>query len=172
MGATDRSHRQRRTDERLRAPVLPAGGGVPATVRRRRQPMQFWSNAGDEPLGSFARCRLRAQRRADTRIGVPHAPDHAVGYRRGSLPSVRSAAAGFAYPPRTVLYRRDERLSQEGHTQRVVVDGDIRPLDGVIYHDDRKPLSRWLASQGRYAQAEADTCSVTHQPLSQPTKSV
>ena len=30
------------------------------------------------------------------------------------------------------------------------------PLRGVIYHDDRKPLSRWLAAQQRYAVDEAD----------------
>jgi hypothetical protein len=29
-------------------------------------------------------------------------------------------------------------------------------LRGVVYHDDRKPLSRWLASQQRYAHIEAN----------------
>jgi hypothetical protein len=29
-------------------------------------------------------------------------------------------------------------------------------LRGVIYHDDRKPLSRWLAAQQRYAFDEAN----------------
>jgi hypothetical protein len=28
-------------------------------------------------------------------------------------------------------------------------------LAGVIYHDDRKPLTRWLASQQNYAAVEA-----------------
>ena len=32
----------------------------------------------------------------------------------------------------------------------------MRALSGVIYHDDRKPLSRWLASQQSYARLEAD----------------
>ena len=38
----------------------------------------------------------------------------------------------------------------------MIVTGAIRPLSGAIYHDDRKPLSRWLASQQRYAAKEAE----------------
>jgi len=36
------------------------------------------------------------------------------------------------------------------------VSGDVRALSGVIYHDDRKTLSRWLSSQQNYARVEAD----------------
>ena len=32
----------------------------------------------------------------------------------------------------------------------------VLPLRGVIYHDDRKKLSRWLASQQHYAADEAN----------------
>jgi secreted Zn-dependent insulinase-like peptidase len=39
---------------------------------------------------------------------------------------------------------------------RVRISGDVRALSSVIYHDDRKSLSCWLASQQRYAQLEAD----------------
>jgi glycosyltransferase involved in cell wall biosynthesis len=61
------------------------------------------------------------------------------------------------YPPRIVLYRvKNARYSNEGHGHRVIVSGDVRTLSGVIYHDDRKSLSRWLASQRSYAQLEAD----------------
>jgi glycosyltransferase involved in cell wall biosynthesis len=64
---------------------------------------------------------------------------------------------GTLYPPRTVLYRRDRAFyRQEGHRHRVRIDGDILALRGIIYHDDRKPLSRWLASQQRYAADEVD----------------
>lgn len=64
---------------------------------------------------------------------------------------------GTLYPPRTVLYRRDKaRYWNEGHGHRVRVDGEIAPLSGVIYHDDRKPLVRWLNSQQRYASQEAE----------------
>ena len=64
---------------------------------------------------------------------------------------------GTLYPPRTVLYRvRAAHYVNEGHTQRVLVSGEVRPLRNAIYHDDRKPLSRWFASQQRYARLEAD----------------
>jgi glycosyltransferase involved in cell wall biosynthesis len=84
--------------------------------------------------------------------------DHVVGYWARFVYRIYGRSLrGSLYPPRTVLYRKDRAVyRQEGHTQRVVVDGEVLPLAGVIYHDDRKPLSRWLASQGRYAQAEAE----------------
>jgi glycosyltransferase involved in cell wall biosynthesis len=66
------------------------------------------------------------------------------------------ALRGNLYPPRVVLYRKDKaRYRNEGHGHRVTVDGELRALRGVIYHDDRKPLARWLASQQRYAAEEA-----------------
>jgi hypothetical protein len=56
-----------------------------------------------------------------------------------------------------VLYRvKNARYANEGHGHRVILSGNVRALSGVIYHDDRKPLSRWLASQQRYARVEAD----------------
>lgn len=60
------------------------------------------------------------------------------------------------YPPRTVLFRRDRaRYREDGHTQLLATDGPVRSLANVIYHDDRKPLSRWLQSQDRYMFIEA-----------------
>jgi len=61
------------------------------------------------------------------------------------------------YPPATVLYRR--RLAsyvQDGHTQRVVITGNVRDLRSRILHDDRKPLAHWLASQSRYMELEVE----------------
>jgi glycosyltransferase involved in cell wall biosynthesis len=61
------------------------------------------------------------------------------------------------YPSRTVLYRRDRaRYRDVGHGHCVEIDGPVAALRGPIYHDDRKPRSRWLASQQRYAKLEAD----------------
>jgi glycosyltransferase involved in cell wall biosynthesis len=63
---------------------------------------------------------------------------------------------GSLYPPRVVLYRRDRAVYRnEGHGHRVAVSGRIQLLAGPIFHDDRKPLSYWFASQYRYAQHEA-----------------
>ena len=67
------------------------------------------------------------------------------------------ALRGTLYPRRTVLYRREGAVyRRQGHGHRVAVKGDIRPLHGAIYHDDRKPLSRWIEAQRRYARDEAD----------------
>jgi hypothetical protein len=64
---------------------------------------------------------------------------------------------GSLYPPRTVLYRRDcARYRTEGHGHRVEVTGEVRSLRSVIFHDDRKPLRRWLAEQQRYMVQEAE----------------
>jgi glycosyltransferase involved in cell wall biosynthesis len=61
------------------------------------------------------------------------------------------------YPPVTVLYRRSGALyEQDGHTQRVRVDGGVIPLSARILHDDRKPLSHWIGAQVKYMRLEAD----------------
>ena len=66
------------------------------------------------------------------------------------------ALRGSAYPPVTVLYRRAKaHYRQDGHTQRVITDGKVKPLRARILHDDRKPLSHWLQSQARYMRIEA-----------------
>jgi glycosyltransferase involved in cell wall biosynthesis len=64
---------------------------------------------------------------------------------------------GTLYPPRVVLYQKEKAHYQsEGHGHRVTVDGEIGRLSGVIYHDDRKCLGRWISSQVKYARVEAD----------------
>jgi glycosyltransferase involved in cell wall biosynthesis len=80
------------------------------------------------------------------------------GYRAGFIYCIYGRPLRAAlYPPRTVLYRPERaRYRNEGHGHRVVIDGDVRDLRGSIYHDDRKPLSRWFASQQSYARREAD----------------
>src|SRR6185436_11775143 len=60
------------------------------------------------------------------------------------------------YPPVTVLFRREEATYiQDGHTQRVEVDGAIEHLQAPIFHDDRKSLKRWFNSQAKYTELEA-----------------
>jgi glycosyltransferase involved in cell wall biosynthesis len=63
---------------------------------------------------------------------------------------------GSLYPPRAVLFRRSKcRYEQDGHTQILAIQGPSRFLKGRMWHDDRKPLSRWLDSQRSYAALEA-----------------
>jgi glycosyltransferase involved in cell wall biosynthesis len=85
-------------------------------------------------------------------------PDSVAGYRARFVYRIYGRPlSGSLYPPRTVLYRKDKAsYRQEGHTQRVVLDGQILRLNGVIYHDDRKPLARWMTSQQRYSRDEAE----------------
>ena len=64
---------------------------------------------------------------------------------------------GSLYPPRVVLYQAGRAsYEQVGHAHRLSISGQVRELRGPIYHDDRKPLSRWLATQRDYASKEAD----------------
>lgn len=63
---------------------------------------------------------------------------------------------GSLYPPRTSLYRRKSaHYQRDGHTQRVIINGAVLALEHKMQHDDRKPYSRWLASQRKYAFQEA-----------------
>lgn len=67
------------------------------------------------------------------------------------------ALSGSLYQPVVALYRRERtHYVQDGHTQRAVVDGQVGDLNSFVFHDDRKPLGRWLAAQDRYAQLECD----------------
>jgi glycosyltransferase involved in cell wall biosynthesis len=60
------------------------------------------------------------------------------------------------YPPRNMLFRHERsRYRDEGHTQILETRGDILRLTGPVYHDDRKPLARWIRSQVKYSEIEA-----------------
>jgi glycosyltransferase involved in cell wall biosynthesis len=85
-------------------------------------------------------------------------PDEVAGYRARFVYRIHGRALRASlYPPRTVLYRLDRACYRnEGHGHRVTIDGETRELAGVLYHDDRKPLARWVSSQQRYAREEAD----------------
>lgn len=85
-------------------------------------------------------------------------PDNtAVAYRANFIYCIngRELRSGI-YPPVTVLYRREAAAYvQDGHTQRVAVDGPIKELRAPIFHDDRKSLTHWFKAQARYTELEA-----------------
>src|SRR5262249_48493972 len=61
------------------------------------------------------------------------------------------------YPKRAMLYRKARaNYVDEGHTQRVCIRGETLTLNHPIYHDDRKPISRWFSSQARYVALETN----------------
>jgi len=79
---------------------------------------------------------------------------------------------GSLYPPRAVLFRKDRcRYVQDGHTQLLEIEGRSGWLKHVIYHDDRKPMHRWLGDQDRYAKLEVAKLSAAGDgPLSWPDR--
>lgn len=66
------------------------------------------------------------------------------------------ALRGSLYPAHICLFRSQSgHYQQDGHTQRLSLNGKTEKLTNPIYHDDRKPDTRWHQSQRRYAKQEA-----------------
>jgi glycosyltransferase involved in cell wall biosynthesis len=64
------------------------------------------------------------------------------------------------YPALPVLFRRGKaRFVQDGHTEKLRIDGTVEPMRNRLLHDDRKSLERWLQSQSRYQAQEAEKLS-------------
>lgn len=85
-------------------------------------------------------------------------PDiHTKGYRARFIFRINGRPLRHTVcPPATFLFRRDgSHYIQDGHTQKLRIDGPVGSLDSAIFHDDRKSLKRWIASQKRYAKLEA-----------------
>lgn len=60
------------------------------------------------------------------------------------------------YPPKVAIYRHERaHYVQQGHTQRLVIEGEVIPLQSHLLHDDRKSFGRWIRSQNRYMRLEA-----------------
>lgn len=67
------------------------------------------------------------------------------------------------YPPVTVLYRREAAsYIQDGHTQRVALEGMVEDLRSPMFHDDRKSLKHWFNAQARYTELEAQKLLAAH----------
>lgn len=79
---------------------------------------------------------------------------------------------GSLYPPRLSLFRRRHgKYEQDGHTQRLILKGETGVLRSFIFHDDRKPLSRWLDAQWQYAELEAEKlASLSYRDLRWPDR--
>jgi hypothetical protein len=61
------------------------------------------------------------------------------------------------YPALPVLFRRGRgRFVQDGHTEKLRIDGPVVKLRQRLLHDDRKSLERWLQSQSRYQAQEVE----------------
>lgn len=74
---------------------------------------------------------------------------------------------GSLYPPRVVLFRAERgRYVADGHSQHLRLDGAAAWLSSPIYHDDRKPMTTWLAAQERYTSLEVAKLSGDAERLS------
>jgi glycosyltransferase involved in cell wall biosynthesis len=83
--------------------------------------------------------------------------EEVVGYqtRFGYCINGRRIRSGV-YPPQVVLYRRElGTYVQDGHTQRLVIDGRIEQLKTRLLHDDRKSIRSFIEAQQRYASLES-----------------
>lgn len=68
---------------------------------------------------------------------------------------------GSLYPPRPLLFRIDRfQYIADGHTQALNVgSAPCGRLASLFIHDDRKNFGRWVQSQRKYAELEADKLS-------------
>jgi glycosyltransferase involved in cell wall biosynthesis len=86
-----------------------------------------------------------------------NAAKETTGYRASFIYCIAGKRLNSGiYPPVTVLYRRAAaNYIQDGHTQRISIDGRVETLRAPLLHDDRKPLRRWFEAQSRYTKLEA-----------------
>lgn len=100
---------------------------------------------------------------------IASSPDDSgvVGYRFGfNYAVLGKVIRSGIYPPVVCLFRRDKgRYLQDGHTQRLELQGETRSARARLIHDDRKPFARWASSQARYAQLEAEKLSAASHGL-------
>ena len=67
---------------------------------------------------------------------------------------------GSLYPALPVLFRRGRAtFVQDGHTEKLRIEGPVKKVHNRLLHDDRKSLERWLQSQARYQAYEAEKLS-------------
>jgi glycosyltransferase involved in cell wall biosynthesis len=59
--------------------------------------------------------------------------------------------------PRPVLFKKADCIYfDDGHTQRLKINGPVGNFKQAILHDDRKSLSRWLSNQDGYSIKECN----------------
>jgi glycosyltransferase involved in cell wall biosynthesis len=70
---------------------------------------------------------------------------------------------GTILPPRLVLFKKsNSTYIDDGHTQLLQLSGKSAFLTESIWHDDRKPLTRWLWAQDRYMIIESQKLKQTN----------
>jgi glycosyltransferase involved in cell wall biosynthesis len=86
---------------------------------------------------------------------------HCDGKYDGYLAEFRYLIHGYPlrsclYPRKVVLFRKCcGRFIQDGHTQRLILNGKVGIFPAKISHDDRKKTHRWVLNQINYCELEA-----------------
>jgi hypothetical protein len=108
-------------------------------------------------MGARARCGLRTLRELSREIVELKPSDEVSAYEaRFQFRIFGRNLRASIYPPRPILFRTERcTYYDDGHTQKLAINGSTRELSGAVYHDDRKPVSSWLRAQDRYATIEA-----------------
>jgi len=72
---------------------------------------------------------------------------------------------GTILPAREALFKKESAIYiDDGHTQVLKNKGRSSILYSFIFHDDRKPLDRWLWAQDRYMKLETAKILSTPSP--------
>ncbi len=78
----------------------------------------------------------------------------------------RRALAGGLYPPQLRIFKKQQAVpGQRGHAHSFSVSGSVYRFKNRIVHDDRKPFSRWIQAQLKYAQLELERIEKSPVPL-------
>jgi glycosyltransferase involved in cell wall biosynthesis len=90
-------------------------------------------------------------------------PPDVAGYEAAFVYAVNGRPLrATLYTPRVVLLRRGAfEIWQDGHTQRVRVNGRVERLLTPLTHDDRKDLRRFINRQRTYMRKEASKLRAT-----------
>jgi glycosyltransferase involved in cell wall biosynthesis len=69
------------------------------------------------------------------------------------------------YPAQIRLFERNKiEVLQVGHGHNFQIDGPVYQFKSPLFHDDRKPIDRWLASQLSYSTIEAERIKIGSPP--------
>ena len=141
--------------------ILAAHSQVEVVQRSFDNHASQWNYGVDHINTEWVLC-LDADYRVTTKLGA-----EILTFLQESHPSIDGVIIPFryliygkplqasVYPAKVVMFRPSRcRYINDGHTQLLKPKGPTATLHEPILHDDRKPLSRWLWSQQRYAALE------------------
>lgn len=97
-------------------------------------------------------------------------PHHVAYYTRFKFVVFEKPLLRDNTTPRPVLFKKEYcSYFDDGHTQRLKINGNVGSFKSYVLHDDRKPLTRWLTNLDAYSIKECrkmlDTSKGSGRPL-------